>query len=644
MNLLSVMNISKTFSDNPLFHDISFSIDSGDRVGLIGVNGAGKSTLLKIIAGIETPDVGQISYASGARIEYLPQTPTFDPELTVLQSVFQGASPVVRLLGNYEQLQAQLEENPTDRSLQEQFVQLSQQMDVHNAWELEANAKTILTRLGVSHYAERVGSLSGGQRKRVAMARALIRPTDLLILDEPTNHIDNETVDWLESYLIKSKAALLLITHDRYFLDRVVNRMIELEKASVYAYSGNYSQFLELKSGREERLSASEDKRQNLMRRELEWLSRGAKARTTKQKARVEFAETLRDQAVDKPAAKLDMAIGSQRLGNKVLELEHISKSYGDRKLIDNLSYLVGPRDRIGIVGPNGSGKSTLLDIVAGRLTPNTGNVDLGITVKLAYYTQENVDLNEKQRVIECIREVAPYIHTTDGETISAGQMLERFLFPSSIQWTPISKLSGGEKRRVYLLRLLMAEPNVLLLDEPTNDLDIATLTIFEDYLDHFNGAVIAVSHDRYFLDRTVDRLLAFEGDGRIRFFQGMYSEYQAMRQATSVDIKQSDAKKPEPVTPTIPEARTNQESTNQRRKLSYREQQEFDGIEATISTIESKLGSVHLELAKASSDYTYLQKLTEEQDELQEQLDKAIERWTELSELIEEIARNKNL
>ncbi|MGZ6507159.1 MAG: ABC-F family ATP-binding cassette domain-containing protein, partial [Tumebacillaceae bacterium] len=485
MNLISVINLGKTYGEKVLFQDISFGIDQGQRIGLIGVNGTGKSTLLKAIAGVEQADMGQVVKGSTVTVEYLPQNPVFDDKLTVLQSVFDGSTPLLRLLGDYEQLLVDISAHPNDEALQARLVQLNQQLDANNAWELEANAKTILNRLGITDYGAVVGHLSGGQRKRVAMARALIRPADLLILDEPTNHIDNETVDWLEGYLAKSKSALLLITHDRYFLDRVTNRILELDKGNLYSYEGNYGKFLELKADREERELSSEDKRQNLLRRELAWLHRGAKARTTKQKARVEFAETLRDQKVDKAATKLEIAIGSQRLGNKVVELTEVSKSYGDRTLIHDFSYLIGPKDRIGIVGPNGSGKSTLLNMIAGRIQPDSGLVDIGETVKMAYYTQDNVDMDENQRVIEYIRDVANYVKTTDGEMITASQMLERFLFTPAVQWTPISKLSGGEKRRLYLLRILMSEPNVLLLDEPTNDLDIQTLTILEDYLDH---------------------------------------------------------------------------------------------------------------------------------------------------------------
>ncbi|MCX7571721.1 ABC-F family ATP-binding cassette domain-containing protein [Tumebacillus sp. DT12] len=633
MNLVSVISLTKTYGEKVLFQDLTFGIDQGDRIGLIGVNGTGKSTLLKTIAGVDHADSGQIVTANGISIEYLPQNPVFDDSLTVLQSVFQGGSPLLRLLGEYEQLMSDLEARPTDEALQARLVKLSQEMDAGNAWELEANAKMILNRLGITDYSAIVGHLSGGQRKRVAMARALIRPSDLLILDEPTNHIDNETVEWLESYLAKSKSALLLITHDRYFLDRVVNRIIELDKGKLYNYAGNYATFLEHKAAREEQALASEDKRQNLLRRELAWLHRGAKARTTKQKARVEFAENLRDQKVEKAAAKMDIAIGSQRLGNKVFELEHISKSYGDRTLIRDFSYLIGPRDRIGIIGKNGSGKSTLMDIIAGKITPDSGTVGTGTTVKVAYYTQESIEMNDEQRVIEYIRDAAHYIKTLDGETISAGQMLERFLFPPHQQWTPISKLSGGEKRRLYLLRTLMSEPNVLLLDEPTNDLDIQTLTILEDYLDHFDGTVVTISHDRYFLDRVVDRLICFEGNAVIRPYLGMYSEYQAEREEHVPE---------KVVKPVKDEPKPADDAPAKKLKFTYKEQKEYETIDARIAGLEDQIAAVQTELAKGGTDYTHLQGLTAEEQRLQAELEAAVERWAELNEMAEEIARNK--
>lgn len=679
MNLVSVMQLSKAYGDKKLFEDLTFGIEQGDRIGLIGVNGTGKSSLLKVIAGVERADSGQVVAGNNVRIEYLPQNPIFAEEHTVLQSVFYGGDPDLRLLGDYAVVLEELEQLSADGAntaanshgeslkdsqqtkLSERLVRLTQQIDERDAWNLEANAKNILTKLGISNFRQRVGELSGGQRKRVAMARALIQPSDLLILDEPTNHIDHETVQWLEEYLAGIKSALLLITHDRYFLDRVVNRIIELDKGALYSYSGNYAAFLEQKAAREESEIASEDKRQNLLRRELAWLQRGAKARSTKQKARVEFATALRDQQVDKPVAKLEIALGSQRLGSKVIELDHVSKSFEGRTLIKDLSLLIGSGERIGIVGPNGFGKSTLLNIIAGKIPADSGTVEIGSTVKMAYYTQESVDLNENQRVIEYIKEAAPYIKTIDGDSISAGQMLTRFLFPPNQQWTPIGKLSGGEKRRLYLLRILMSEPNVLLLDEPTNDLDVQTLAILEDYLDSFAGTVITVSHDRYFLDRAVDRLIAFEG-GRggapavIREFHGMYSEYQAgnlsgaarSEAVGQVGAPAHGAAYTEGKGTSVADAPSNAASrsaaqqSSRSRRFSYREQQEFDTIEDRIGGLEAKLEQVQAELAKGGTDFTRLQKLMDEQTQIEQELEAAVERWAELQEIAEEIERGK--
>lgn len=653
MNLVSVMNISKSYGEKILFRDLSFGIEQGERIGLIGVNGTGKSSLLKIISGTDPADSGQVVSGNGVRIEYLPQNPVFHEQHTVLQSVFYGSSPVLNLLGDYEHLLEQISLQPEDLKLQDRLIELGQQIDANRAWDMEANAKNILNRLGITNYSQPVGQLSGGQRKRVAIARALIQPAELLILDEPTNHIDNETIDWLEDYLSKIKSALLMITHDRYFLDRVVNRILELDKGKLYSYAGNYANFLELKAAREEQDIASEDKRQNLLRRELVWLQRGARARTTKQKARVEFVNSLRDQKVEKPADTLDIAIGSQRLGNKVVELDHVTHSFDDRLILRDFSYLIKPGDRIGIVGANGSGKSTLLSLIAGRISPDSGSIDIGQTVKIGYYTQESLGLNEDQRVIEYIKEAASYIRTQDGQLISAGQMLSRFLFPPSVQWTPIGKLSGGEKRRLYLLRILMEEPNVLLLDEPTNDLDIQTLTILEDYLDQFDGTVIVVSHDRYFLDRVADKLLAFEPPHHvIREFYGMYSDYQATylkveRQETGQNSKERESRGNSPMgeqpSKHVPSDQTSSKPEPQRtRRLTYKEQQEYDAIEDKIASLEEQLTHVQAEMAKCGSDFVYLQQLIKDQTRLEEELQAALDRWAELSELVEEIEKSK--
>jgi ABC transport system ATP-binding/permease protein len=645
MHILSVENLSKSYGEKVLFDSISFHIAEQQRIGLIGVNGTGKSTLLKILAGQETADSGSIVHANRFRVEYLPQHPVFAEHSTVLEQVFYGDSPLIQLLREYEQALADLQTDPHDEKKQARLFSLQSRMDAADAWEANTQAKTILTQLGIHDFSRQVHELSGGQRKRVALARALIQPADLLILDEPTNHLDNETVEWLEEYLSRYKGALLFVTHDRYFLDRVTNRIFELDRGKLYSYEGSYAVFLEKKAEREEHEAAAESKRQNLLRRELAWLRRGAKARTTKQKARVQRVEELRDRKVDGPAEKIEMALRASRLGKTVMEIKHISKRYGDRRLIDDFSYIVLPRDRVGIIGPNGSGKSTLLNMLAGRIQPDSGTIEVGQTVKIAYYTQERVEMDESLRVIEYVKEAAEVIHTSDGQTITASQMLERFLFPPHLQWTPISRLSGGEKRRLYLLRTLMGEPNVLFLDEPTNDLDIQTLSILEDYLEQFPGTVITVSHDRYFLDRTVDHLFAFEGDGKIRHFMGNYSEYlDARRQEKEAEAL---SKRHADKAYTVPAADPNDRSgtgkgTNRPRRLSYKEQKEWDEIESRIAALEERSAALKQAIAEAGSDYAKVEKLFAEEQQVTAELEAAIERWAELSALIEEIERSK--
>ncbi|MGE6229686.1 ABC-F family ATP-binding cassette domain-containing protein [Paenibacillus chitinolyticus] len=649
MSIIHAEHLVKTYGEKVLFDDISFTISEKQRIGLIGVNGTGKSSLLRILAGLETPDSGSIVHSNHFRVEYLPQQPEFDERSTVLEQVFYGETPLMKVLRDYEQALAALESSPEDEAAQQKLMRVQARMDELDAWEAGTTAKTVLTKLGITEFGKPVGELSGGQRKRVAMARVLIQPADLLILDEPTNHIDNETVDWLEQFLSKWKGALLLVTHDRYFLERVTSRILELDRGSIYSYEGNYTTFLEKKAERMEREAASEDKRRNLLRRELAWLHRGAKARTTKQKARVERAEELRDRKVDGPAAKLDMALAGSRLGRKVIELKQVSKGYEGRELIRDFSYIVLPDDRIGIIGRNGSGKSTLLNMLAGRLSPDSGEIERGSTVKLAYYTQESVEMDDKQRVIEYVREAAEVIRTKDGESITAAQMLERFLFPPNLQWTPIGKLSGGEKRRLYLLRTLMGEPNVLLLDEPTNDLDIQTLSILEDYLEQFPGAVITVSHDRYFLDRTADHLFSFTGGGEIEPYIGTYSEYLELKQQREASEPKPDAKekaRTQASAPSAPSSGTAGAVSGgeraKKKKLSFNEQKEWDTIEDRIAALEEKLERIKSDIAKAGSDYGRVQELYAEEIAAGEELEQAMERWTILSELVEEIERGK--
>ncbi|MBP2645045.1 MAG: ettA [Firmicutes bacterium] len=629
MNLLSVENISKSYGERVLFSRVTFGLDEGDKVGLIGVNGTGKSTLLKVIAGMEQPDNGRIVKGSSVRVEYLPQNPEFDAAATVLEQIFKGNSPEMRLLTEYEYTLHQIELRPEEETWQTRLITISQKMDEYNVWQMESEAKIILTKLGITDFTARVGSLSGGQRKRISLAGALISPADVLILDEPTNHIDNDMVMWLEEYLSKRKGALLMITHDRYFLDRVASRMIELDTGSLYSYAGNYSQFLELKLEREEIEESMESKRKNLLRNELAWIRRGAQARSTKQKARIDRFEELNAQTPKEKGEKLEIQAGSSRLGRKIIELTNVSKSFGDYRAVKDFSYIILREDRVGIIGPNGSGKSTLLNIIAGQISPDSGLVDIGQTVKLGYFSQENKEMDGNLRVIDYIKEEANFITTADGREISASQLLEQFLFSPALQWSPISKLSGGEKRRLYLLRILMGSPNVLLLDEPTNDLDITTLTILEDFLESFSGAVIIVSHDRYFLDRTVEKIFAFEGNGGITQYPGGYSDYNAKRPAEA----ETDKPKRSDSSPRMVYA-----EVARPRKFTFKEQREYEEIDNKIAETENQLTAVQQGINTAGSNFELLQKLTEEEARLKETLDQLLERWTYLYELAEQI------
>ncbi|BBI31044.1 ABC-F family ATP-binding cassette domain-containing protein [Cohnella abietis] len=639
MHLLSVENISKSYSEKMLFENVTFGVETGDKIGIIGVNGTGKSTLLKVISGVETTDTGRVSIGRSVILRMLAQDPTFSPEETALEHVLGGDSPQLEAVRKYAEVLAELELNPTDSKLQERLITANQRMDELEAWQLESDAKTALTKLGIHNYEDKVSTFSGGQRKRVAMAAALLQPSDILILDEPTNHIDNDSVAWLEGMLQKRKGALLMITHDRYFLDRVSNRVIELDQGRAHFYEANYSRFLELKLEREEREVASEAKRKNLLRNELAWIRRGAQARSTKQKARIDRYEALKENGPKASADKMDVSIASSRLGKKIIEIDHLTKRLGDRVLIKDLSYIAVPEDRIGIVGRNGSGKSTLLKLIAGKLTPDEGQVELGTTVKLGWFSQEHEEMDESLRVMEYIREGADQVKTSDGSMISAGQMLERFLFSPAMQWSVVSKLSGGEKRRLQLLRVLMNAPNVLLLDEPTNDLDIATLTVLEDYLDDFPGVVVIVSHDRYFLDRTVDRILAFEGEGVVTHNVGNYTEYrefaerqEALKLAAAAPVKTSN--------------NTAAKQDSKERlvlKMSYKDQKDYEQIDGWIEKAEAEIASVARKMEAASSDSVRLQQLAEEQQSLETKLDELMERWTELNELAEQIAANKS-
>lgn len=643
MNIMTVEQVAKSYGEKILFKDASFGMADQDKIGVVGVNGTGKSTFLRVIAGMEPADEGQISIGNDVRVQFLAQNPDFNPSNTVLQQVFEGDSAEMRTVREYTETMELLELNPSDTVLNERLMRLNQQMEQLQLWQMESEAKSILSKLGIQQFDAFMGTLSGGQRKRVALASALIHPCELLILDEPTNHIDNDSVVWLEQYLQKRRGALLMITHDRYFLDRVANVMLELDHGRLFRYEANYMRFLELRAEREERESASEQKRKNLLRTELAWIRRGAKARTTKQKARIDRFEQLKEQQGVQRSGSLEVSVGSTRLGKKILEIEHLSKSVDSRKLIDDLSYIAVPGDRVGIVGPNGSGKSTLLQMISGRLQPDAGEVVLGPTVNLGYFTQEHQEMDETLRVIEYIKEVAENIKTADGSLISASQMLERFLFNPTAQWTPIARLSGGEKRRLYLLRILMAAPNVLLLDEPTNDLDIQTLAVLEDYLDDFPGVVFVVSHDRYFLDRTVDKVLAFEGNGSVRVHVGDYSEYAEwmlknapVNQESGAGSAKKQSVEKSPEAPAATQAKP-------KLKFSFKEQREYDQIDENIEKAEANLARINKEMEDAFSDSARLQELMAEQAEAERHLDELMERWTVLNELAEQIEQNKS-
>ena len=538
MNLMTLENISKSYSEKVLLKDISLGINEGEKIGIIGVNGTGKSTLLKIIAGAEFCDDGTITKANRVRVEYLPQNPDYNEDFTVLQQVFKGTSSEMKLLLEYQETLDSLSKNYND-DLNNKLISLQEKIDTLNLWDIESEAKTVLTKLGITNFNQKVKELSGGQRKRVSLASALITPCELLILDEPTNHLDNDTIDYLEEYLNSRRGSLIMITHDRYFLDRVSNRIIELDKGRLFSYDGNYSTFLEKKMERLALESSMEEKRQNLIRKELAWVKRGAKARTTKQKARLQRFDELVNQDTYTPDEKMDISVGSTRLGKKIIEMHHISKKFDNKILIDDLDYTIARTDRIGIIGKNGMGKSTLIKILSGEILPDSGHIEIGETVKIGCFSQDDSHMHPDMRAIDYVKEASDYIETADGTKISASQMCEKFLFNSTMQYSFIGNLSGGERRRLHLLRTLMLAPNVLLLDEPTNDLDIATLNILEDYLDEFSGIVITVSHDRYFLDRICNKIFAYEGIGKIHIFTGNYSDYSIYREIQGIEFKE---------------------------------------------------------------------------------------------------------
>ncbi|GAA0306636.1 ABC-F family ATP-binding cassette domain-containing protein [Gracilibacillus halotolerans] len=624
MRGLRVENLVKTYGEKVLFNKISFSIMEGERIGLIGVNGTGKSSLLKVLAQVDEADSGELIHPNDYEVAYLDQSPELNSDQSVLDHIYYGEVDIMQALRAYEQAVAELETSPDDSILQKNLWKAQEKMDELDAWDAMTQAKTILTKLGVPSYTKRLGELSGGQQKRVAIAKALIQPTDLLILDEPTNHLDSDTIEWLEEHLSHYRGALLLVTHDRYFLDRVTNRIFELHKGNLYTYEGNYTHFLEQKALREHQELVAEQKHKNILKTEVAWLKAGVKARTTKQKARIERVQAMQEETFDTQKSSISFDAGSKRLGKKVMEVKDLSKSYEGKLIFEDLNLLLKPGDRIGIVGPNGTGKTTLLQLLAGLEEPDKGTIEVGETVKIGYYTQHHMLLDDSVKVIDVIRDVAEVIHTTSGDVITAEQMLERFLFPRSQQWTYVHKLSGGEKRRLYLLSVLMEEPNVLMLDEPTNDLDTETLTILEDYLDSFPGVVITVSHDRYFLDKTVDQLLIASASTKWEHFYGNYSEY---REQVTVQEKET------PKTKSVIER-----PKPKKKKLSYMEQKEWETIEDEITELEEELEITQQAIVEAGSDMEVIQPLFEKQKELEKQLELKMERWEELSLLVEEL------
>ncbi|SCP95197.1 ABC-F family ATP-binding cassette domain-containing protein [Anaerobium acetethylicum] len=594
MNLLTIENMTKTYGDRFVFKDADFSINDNEKIGIIGINGTGKSTLLKMIAGLEEPDSGKITKGRQIHIRYLSQNPVFDEDSTVLEAVLKG------------------------------------NIRKDNEWTVESDAKAMLNKLGIPDFDGETKYLSGGQKKRVALANVLLSPADILILDEPTNHLDNEMSEWLEEYLMKFKGALLMVTHDRYFLDRISNRIVEIDGASIYSYPGNYSEYLRLKAAREGIEAASERKRSSILRTELEWIQRGARARSTKQKARIERFEELRDRKGPQKAASVEMNSISSRLGRKTLEVSGITKSYDGRTYINDFSYIFLKGDRVGIIGGNGCGKTTLLKIINGVVEPDEGIVDIGQTVKIGYFSQENEYMDESLRVIDYIKNVAEYVLTPDG-SISASQMLERFLFDGNMQWTYINRLSGGEKRRLYLLRILMDAPNILILDEPTNDLDIQTLTILEDYLDNFDGIVISVSHDRYFLDRIARRIFAFQEDGSLRQYEGGFSDYLA--------VKEREEYEKAPETEKAQAAEKKDTRVREKKlKFSYKEEKEFETIDDDIAGLEEKIEEMDRQIEKSATDYGTLNSLMGEKALLEAELEEKMERWMYLNDLAEKI------
>ena len=609
MNLLTIEHLTKAYTERKLFDDTDFSIQEGDKIGVIGINGTGKSTLLKILAGREEPDTGKVTKGNRVQIRFLTQQQTFQENMTALEAVMDG------------------------------------NQNEWNAWTLESDAKTMLNQLKVPDFNQPMRELSGGQKKRVALAQVLLSEADILILDEPTNHLDNAMSEWLEEYLLKSKSAVVMVTHDRYFLDRVSNRIVELDKGKIYTYPGNYSEFIRLKEARQNIEIASERKRQSMLRTELEWLARGARARSTKQKAHIQRIEEMQAQKGPVEDSVIEMSSVSTRMGRKTIELEHLTMAYGDRVLFQDYNYIFLKNDRIGIIGENGCGKSTLLKIIVGEENPKEGTVTIGDTIQIGYFSQDSRKMDENMRVIDYVKEVGEYITTTEGK-ITAAMMLERFLFDGNMQYSLIGKLSGGERRRLQLLRVLMSAPNVLILDEPTNDLDIQTLTILEDYLDHFDGIVITVSHDRYFLDRIVRRIFAFEENGHIQQYEGGYSDYliaYELRHGQESGSETNTTAFDKAESPSVKERKNAGRKQQTKLKFSYKEQREFETIESDIEELENRIAELETEMMANASSYGKLSELTKEKEEKEALLEQKMERWEYLTELSEKIEAQKS-
>ena len=642
MNIITLENINKSYSEKILLNNVSLGINDGDKIGLIGINGAGKSTFLKVVSGREEFFEGNITKMKNARIEYLDQNPIFDEDATVLEQVFKGDTKEMKLLKRYEELLDKINSCKSEEfdALNSELIKTQGQIDTFNLWDLESDAKTILTKLGVRNYNEKVGNLSGGQKKRIALACALITPCDLLILDEPTNHLDSDSIEWLEEYLNARKGALLMITHDRYFLDRVTNRIIELDRGNIYSYPGNYTEFLEAKIARLETEQVQEEKKNALIKNELKWVRRGAKARTTKQKARLQRFDELVSTESLKIREDVDISLVGSRLGKKVVELYDVCKSFGDKTLIKDFNYIFLRTDRVGIIGENGAGKTTLVNLLRGKLPLDSGTIEIGDTVKISCFAQDNTNMDPKLRVIDYVKEGGEFIPVEDGTKISASMMSERFLFDSTMQYTPIEKLSGGERRRLHLLRVLMESPNFLILDEPTNDLDIETLKILEDFLDKFMGVVIVVSHDRYFLDRICNKIFSYEGNGLIKEYHGNYSDFLISKEIEKLkgDINTIEDKSKEEKS-----KGTKERSKDNKPKFTFKEQKEFEVIDEDISKLEEKIENLDKDMVKNSSNYGKLNELMKEKEEAKKELEHKYERWEYLNEIAEAIEEYNN-